>query len=997
MTRLARTDEVHAGWLRGCSAARTMLSVAMIPAFCNTVVQAQVPLLQSTSGDVSPLLQNSDPRSQDNSQDALRDALVSNPAGNSSFNGDTASLTSPAFIRTTALSTQAILSFLEQNPDVTVELKELAAERIREQGGEADGNSISDQQLYEQIAVNPSLRASITTFLRARGYEIEDDTSSAADDVGDEPQSRLDQRSRQAASAGQPLTAAQLGINAGGYLGRPRGLIENSASRRPEKEKAQAPASTDAPHALHQPTPYNLRSMRDLYTQVPDQNVSLKRFGSEFFLVQSRHAGDAGPSSTATSLDVSVGPDYILGVGDTLSIELWGGATLSVTRVIERDGRIMLPEAGSLQIAGLSLERAEALITEALRKQYRNAQVAVTAARLRSVPVYVTGDVQRPGAYEMSTLATPLNVLYAAGGPTASGSLRLARHMRGNKLVEEADLYDFFLHGVHAGGVHFESNDTLLVPPAGPQVSVSGAVRRPAVYELRPGETTLASLLEDAGGLLPAASLDHVTVERIVPGHDRETLTLDPSKEERAETLAARAKSFVLQDGDRVRVDPVLPYSERVIYLDGHVARPGRIAFRDGMRLSDALQSYRDLLPEPAARAEILRLVPPDMHVEAIPFDLPGVLIGNGDVALQPFDTIRVHSRYEADAPRVTISGEVLHPGAYPLSEGMTAAQLVRMAGGFKRDAYMERADLTSYEVGDGAVTGSLRSLAIGAAVHGTNPVADVALKPGDILSIRQLTGWEDVGESIRIEGQVRYPGTYGFKDGERLSSVLRRAGGMLSAAYPMGAILVREQVRELEQKSREELVRQIQANSAAARLSPNLGQQDTGATLQLIQTQQEQVLADLKNHPPAGRMVIHITADIDSWAETPGDIELRRGDVLTIPKQPGFVLATGQVYNATALTYTPDKTAGWYLSRTGGTNTIADRREIFIIRANGSVIGRHSGHWLGGDVLSTRLNPGDVIVVPQKIIGRSLLWRNLLTTAQLASSIAITAAVAAL
>ncbi len=273
----------------------------------------------------------------------------------------------------------------------------------------------------------------------------------------------------------------------------------------------------------------------------------------------------------------------------------------------------------------------------------------------------------------------------------------------------------------------------------------------------------------------------------------------------------------------------------------------------------------------------------------------------------------------------------------------------------------------------------------IGLAVAGTDPQADVPLKPGDILSIHQITNWNDIGESVTIQGQVRFPGSYGFQDGQRLSSVLRRAGGLLPAAYPMGAVLVRDQVRELQQQSREELIRQIETNSAAARLSPNLGAGGSGATLELIKAQEQEVLSDLKSHPPTGRMVIHITLDIDSWANTPADIELRRGDVLTIPKRPGFVLVTGQVYNSTALTFMPDKTAAWYLSHAGGTNSTANRKQIFIIRANGSVVGRRSGGWFDGKVLSTKLNPGDVVVVPQKIIGPSLLWRNLLTTAQLA------------
>jgi hypothetical protein len=216
-----------------------------------------------------------------------------------------------------------------------------------------------------------------------------------------------------------------------------------------------------------------------------------------------------------------------------------------------------------------------------------------------------------------------------------------------------------------------------------------------------------------------------------------------------------------------------------------------------------------------------------------------------------------------------------------------------------------------------------------------------------------------------------------------------------LSTAYPAGAVLIREQVKGLEQSSRDALVRQIEANSAAARLSPAAAGANSAGALQLIKAQQDQVLTELQSHPPTGRMVIHISADIESWANTPADIELRPGDALTIPKKPGFVLVTGQVYNATALTFTPDKTAGWYLSHAGGTNSSANRKEIFVIRANGSVVGRRSGGFFD-DVLSTRLDPGDVVVVPQKVIGGSMLWRNLLVAGQLAASTAITTGVAA-
>jgi len=397
------------------------------------------------------------------------------------------------------------------------------------------------------------------------------------------------------------------------------------------------------------------------------------------------------------------------------------------------------------------------------------------------------------------------------------------------------------------------------------------------------------------------------------------------------------------------------------------------------------------LLPEPAAKGDIVRLVAPDFHPETIQFDVADTLIGNTNLALQPFDTIRILGRYEVDAPQVTIRGEVLRSGTYALTHDMTPMKLVNMAGGFKRDALLSSADLASYTIQDGKKVISQRA-SIGIR---SEEFDAVPLKPGDILTIHQLSGWNDIGASVILEGEVTYPGSYGLQEGERLSSVLRRAGGLRDTAYAAGAILIRNQVKDLEEKTRVELIHQIETSSASARLAPNLGGQDSSALLQAASQQQAEVLQRLKSQPASGRLVIHISADINSWANTPVDIEMHTGDVLTVPKRPGFVLVSGQVYNASAITYVPGKEAGWYLRRAGGTNDVANRKEIFVIRANGSVIGRRSGEWYGANVLSTRLDPGDVIVVPQRIIGGSLFWRNLLTVAQISSSIAITAAVA--
>ena len=905
------------------------------------------------------------------------------------------------------LSSDQIIRLLQQNPDLVVELKFQVADRLQQQGTEVDANDITDQMLYQQIATNADLRTNITTFLRARGYVSSDDllTAGANGNDGNAGGERLPGQPSLSTAGGTDAArfAAASGLafatsdrTDGAASSNPSmSSLGNTVNSEQRRDRETGNASTDVPKVLRRPTPYNLQSMRDLYTQIPEQPATLKRFGSEVFVNRSVSAMARGGAGRDTPLDVPLGPDYVIGSGDTLTINMWGGMTQSLSRVVDRDGRILLPDAGSLDVAGLPLQRAESLIEGALKKQYRDVQTTVTVTRLRSVRVYVVGDVQRPGGYDISSLATPLSALYAAGGPTSVGSLRVARHYRGQQLIEDVDLYDFLLNGVRKGSAHFESGDTLLVPPAGPQIAIFGAVKRAAIYEIKSGDATLGSLITEAGGVTAAASLGHITIDRIDSNHERETITLKGADDRGSQVENDAVANFPVKDGDRIRIAPILPYSQRAIYLEGHVVRPGRLPYADGMRLSDVLHSYRDMLPEPAVHGEIIRLVPPDLHAETIAFDVPEVLIGNANLDLQPYDTVRVFGRYQVDAPKVSIQGEVLRPGTYPLSKDMTVSQLVRMAGGFKRDALLASADLTSYGVVDGnRIDGRLASVPIGAAVNGSNPGADVSLKPGDILTIHQITGWNEIGESVTIVGQVRFPGTYGFQEGERLSSVLRRAGGFRDTAYPTGAVLVRDQVRELEEKSREQLIRQIETSSASARLAPNLGSGDSASTLKLIQAQQDEVLSQLKSQPASGRQVVNITGDINSWANTPADIEVRRGDVLTVPKRPSFVLVTGQVYNVTALTFTAGMTAKWYLQHAGGTSDTANRKNIFVIRANGSVIGRHSG---GESVLSTKLDPGDVVVVPQKVFGASLFWRNLLTTAQLASSIAITAAVAGL
>ena len=769
---------------------------------------------------------------------------------------------------------------------------------------------------------------------------------------------------------------------------------QNRTSRMPPTQGRRPRNVTDEdpnrPATRLQPNPYpSVPSLQDLYRQVPSADAKLRRFGSDLFL-------NGTGNTDLLPMDLPAGPDYVLGPGDGLSINLWGSTARKINVVVDRGGQVALPESGAVEIAGHTLGDAQGLIQKTLNVQYKDVRADVSLSRLRTIRVYVVGDVQRPGAYDISSLSTPLNALYIAGGPTTRGSLRVVRHYRQGKLVREVDLYDLILRGTRLDVDRLEPGDTILVPPAGVQVAVAGMVHRPAIYELK-DEQDLSQALDLAGGVLVAATLHEVNVERIEAHEQRVLLSLKSAVPADAEHgLDPGIGNFRVQDGDRITISPILPYSNATVYLQGHVFRPGKYSYHPGMQISELLKSYQDLLPEPSSHAEIVRLQPPDYRPSTIEFKLEEVVGGDDPIELQPFDTIRIFGRYEADPPNAFVYGDVLRPGKYPLTEGMTAAGLVRMAGGFKRSALTQEAEISSYVVRDGGkVVVKHATVEIGKALAG-NGTADVELKPEDILTVRQLTGWNDIGASVKLSGEVLYPGTYGIEAGQRLSTLLRQAGGFRTDAYPEGAILERVQIKEFAEKSRTQLIQRIESEGPSMKFSATASPQDRASIMQNMEQQQQHVVTALRSQPASGRMVIKISGDIQSWQNSVNDVELRAGDVITIPKQPSFVLVSGQVYNSTAFTYTPGKNAGWYLHQAGGQTELANKKQIYVIRANGSVVGRgNGGSWWSGDVLSTVVRRGDTIVVPEKIISGTSGWKNLLDTAQLASSLSIAARVA--
>jgi protein involved in polysaccharide export with SLBB domain len=271
----------------------------------------------------------------------------------------------------------------------------------------------------------------------------------------------------------------------------------------------------------------------------------------------------------------------------------------------------------------------------------------------------------------------------------------------------------------------------------------------------------------------------------------------------------------------------------------------------------------------------------------------------------------------------------------------------------------------------------------------------DFPLRDGDVLTVPQQTGWTNIGASVTLRGEVAKPGAYGIQPGERLSSLLRRAGGLLPTAYPRAAVFERNEVHELQQKSRQELIQRLEQESTVVKISASTTGTEEAALQQAALQQRQRALDALRRAPISGRMVIHIGAERKSFAGLPDDIELRAGDSLTIPKQPGGVLVIGQVYNSNALTYRPGRSAGWYLSRAGGPTQLANKGEIFIIRADGSVTGGKQGGFWSGSVLSSTMGPGDTIVVPEKPVLGSSPWKSIVSVAQIAQAGALAAAVA--
>ncbi|HET8760971.1 MAG TPA: SLBB domain-containing protein, partial [Nitrospiria bacterium] len=414
---------------------------------------------------------------------------------------------------------------------------------------------------------------------------------------------------------------------------------------------------------------------------LPEPEQALAQFGYELF-----DQRDATPA-----VDMPVSADYLIGPGDEFTVTLWGLVDASYTVRVDRNGEITLPRAGVIPVVGVRYEELRPLLERRLAKYYTDFHLSVGMGRLRSIRVYVVGEVQQPGSHSLSALSTAYNALFSAGGPTRRGSLRAIQLIRGGKTVATIDLYDFLLKGDRTRDVRLQHEDTVMVPLIGPTVGVSGNVARPAIYEFKGAGGSLADALALAGGPKPTADLNRVQIERVQAHERRVAVDLNLSNQEDAARIP-------LENMDVVKLFPIFESRKGIVRLSGHVVRPGTYELKPGMRIGDLIQSYEQLLPEPSlAYSEIVRYEWPTMARTVVAFSIRKVMDHDPDnnLVLQDRDEIRVYpaSRFQ-DERFVTIKGEVRHPGRYRLYERMSLTELIRQAGDPTPEALVERAEI---------------------------------------------------------------------------------------------------------------------------------------------------------------------------------------------------------------------------------------------------------------------------------------------------------------
>lgn len=695
----------------------------------------------------------------------------------------------------------------------------------------------------------------------------------------------------------------------------------------------------------------------------------LKPFGYDLFKL--------GADAFQPATDMPVPADYVLGPGDTLIIQLYGKESATHTLMLNREGNVQFPEIGPISLAGLKFDQAVAKIEQVVSEQMIGIKSSITMGQLRTIRIFVLGEVEVPGSYVVGSLSTMTNAIFSSGGITEIGSLRKIQLKRQGKLVTELDLYDLLLNGDTSGDIRLLPGDVIFVPPVGFTASVSGAVKRPGRYELL-NKTNAQTLIQLAGGLTASAYLPDSKIERLSERGEKTLVKLVFSSSSKPEIAIENADMLIIGDSLEQVTD--------TIQLAGHVKREGNKPWTPGMTFTDIVRDVDDLLALPDLELAIIeREDPASREISVITFSPKAALAApkrTADISLLARDKIhlfgfeeertelltglterlKLQANFKTRQQIVRVDGSVRFPGEYPLAKDMTATDLVILAGGFTESALGRDGEITRYQINAARERVVIRSeVSFGKGEQ-------VFLEAGDILRVKQIPLWTD-NESVVLSGEFMHPGTYSLLPGETLLDVINRAGGLTPRAYPLGAVFSRAELRALEEQQLESLEEEVASDIAASRL------ESSDTVDEVTSEQAEEILENISRVEATGRLVIDLPAIYRSPEEL--DFQLVEGDRIEMPRYKPSVTVIGEVQYPTSHFYDKGTRIGEYLSKSGGLKRNADKNRIYVIKANGEVYQPKGNGWFSGK--RSKLAPGDTIVVPldTKRVDKLTLWAS--------------------
>lgn len=705
------------------------------------------------------------------------------------------------------------------------------------------------------------------------------------------------------------------------------------------------------------------------------------------------------PSTFAPLDRVPVTPEYLIGPGDELVIRVWGQVDVNYRAVVDRNGAIYVPRVGAISVAGTRYDQIHGVVQAAIARVFKNFELNVTMGQLRSIQIFVVGQVRRPGTYTVSSLSTLVNALFASGGPSKRGSMRRIILKRQGQEVTSFDLYDLLANGDKSKDAQLLPGDVIYIPPVGPLVALAGSVNIPDIYELN-GHDTLGDLLNYAGGLTTTAGGQRVIIEGLDAQHGRSATEV---------SINDAGLKTQLKGGDIIRFLHISPKFDNAVTLRGNVAAPGRYPWKAGMHVKDLIPTRDALITEEYWKRQNKLGINPDaesfrLHDErarderrmqgqpgyqnnqAYPQGQQSSQLGatTSPVPLQQRTNQQPVQPQSNQYPDLQ-SGQTIDMGGGQYA-GLTDDELVARVGRteaqrIKQEQLKNQVRRSGAEINwDYAViqrlnvedlTTHLVPFNLGKAIAG-DPNQNVDLQPGDIITIFSQADMQiptgSQSKYVRLEGEFKSAGVYQAEAGETLRHLIRRIGGVTSQAYLYGAELDRESAREDQQKRLDEytneLEKSIERNASSQR---NLSGEEA-VTEKQSQEGQRRLLDKLRQVRATGRVVLELRPDADNIDALP-DLVLEDGDRLLIPYRPATVNVIGSVYNSNSFIFKPGKTFGDYLRLSGGATRNGDRGRAFIIRADGTTVGNENHHtFLVNSFNMAHLMPGDTIVIPEKL-----------------------------